>query len=171
MSEAPTTQQFRRAAGFLAGGITVVTTRLGDVDHAMTANSFTTVSLDPLLVLVCAERETRFLDAVLQAGDWAVSVLDAASQEAAVWFATKGRPLAGQLDRVAYTRGPATGAALLDTALSVFECRTSATYDGGDHVIVVGEVLAADIPDQQRAGTVGPLVYYRGQYTSLQPGS
>ena len=102
--------------GFLANGITVVTTRLGAVDHAMTANSFTTVSLDPLLVLVCAERETRFLDAVLQSGQWAVSILDATGREAAVWFATKGRPLEGQLERVAYTRGPETGCAVLSGA-------------------------------------------------------
>ena len=109
----PTTQDFRRAAGFLANGITVVTTRLGHVDHAMTANSFTTVSLAPLLVLVCAERETRFLDAVLQSGSWAVSILDASARPTAVWFATKGRPLEGQLADVPHRRGPETGAALL----------------------------------------------------------
>jgi flavin reductase (DIM6/NTAB) family NADH-FMN oxidoreductase RutF len=163
----PSPQEFRRAAGFLAGGITVVTTRLGEVDHAMTANSFTTVSLDPLLVLVCAERETRFLDAVLLSGRWAVSVLDATSRDAAVWFATKGRPLHGQLERVPHTRGSATGSALLSSALSVFECSTIATHDGGDHVIVVGQVLAVDVPEAGRAEKTGPLIYYRGRYATL----
>lgn len=169
MPSPPTPQEFRRAAGFLAAGIAVVTTRLGDVDHAMTASSFTTVSLDPLLVLVCAERETRFLDAVLLSGRWAVSVLDATSSDAAVWFATKGRPLEGQMERVAFTRGPATGSAVLASSLSVFECSTTATHDGGDHVIVVGQVLAAGVPQGERAERVGPLVHYRGRYSTLDP--
>ena len=173
MSSPPTSQEFRRAAGFLASGITVVTTRLGEVDHAMTANSFTTVSLDPLLVLVCAERQTRFLDAVLLSGQWGVSVLDASGREAAVWLATKGRRLEGQLDAVPHTRGALTGAALLTSALSVFECETTATHDGGDHVIVVGRVLSVDVlvAEPSEAGEPGegdgPLVYYRGGYTSL----
>jgi flavin reductase len=167
VSSPPTSQEFRQAAGFLASGITVVTTRLGEVDHAMTANSFTTVSLDPLMVLVCAERQTRFLDAVLQSGQWAVSVLDAGSREAAVWFATKGRQLEGQLDRVPHTRGPMTGSALLSSALSVFECETTATHDGGDHVIVVGRVLSVDVPGVESGQASGPLIYYRGGYASL----
>ena len=167
----PTVQEFRRAAGFLAGGITVVTTRLGEVDHAMTANSFTTVSLDPLLVLVCAERETRFLDAVLQSGRWGVSVLDATARDAALWFATKGRPLDGQLERVAYRRGAATGSALLACSLSTFECATTATHDGGDHVIIVGQMLVADVPEVEKAQETGPLIYYRSRYVTLEPTS
>jgi flavin reductase (DIM6/NTAB) family NADH-FMN oxidoreductase RutF len=163
----PTTQDFRRAAGFLANGITVVTTRLGDVDHAMTANSFTTVSLSPVLVLVCAERGTRFLDAVLESGSWAVSILDGTAREAAVWFATKGRPLESQLDHVPHRRGERTGAALLDDALAWLECETTATHDGGDHVIVVGQVLSVELPATLDAGAKGPLVYYRGGYSSL----
>ena len=163
----PTTQDFRRAAGFLANGITVVSTRLGDADHAMTANSFTTVSLSPLLVLVCAERGTRFLDAVLESGSWAVSILDGTAREAAVWFATKGRPLESQLDHVPHRRGARTGAALLEDALAWFECETTATHDGGDHVIVVGQVLSVELPEALDAGAKGPLVYYRGGYSSL----
>jgi flavin reductase len=166
VSSPPTPEEFRQAAGFLASGICVVTTRLGDIDHAMTANSFVTVSLDPLLVLACAERGTRFLDAVLESGQWAVSILDATSRDAAVWFATKGRPLEGQLDRFPYTRGPKTGAALLVSALSVIECETTATHDGGDHIIVVGRVLSVDVPSDG-SDAAGPLVYYRGDYASL----
>ena len=167
MSSTPTSLEFRRAAGYLAAGITVVTTRLDQVDHAMTASSFTTVSLDPPLVLVCAERETRFLEAVLTTGRWAASVLDATGQDAAAWFATKGRPLDGQLDRFAHFPGPVTGAAVLRSALSVFECSTFATHDGGDHVIVVGLVLAVDVPSAEAADLGGPLVHFRGRYAGL----
>ena len=148
-----------------------MTTKLGDVDHAMTANSFTTVSLDPLLVLVCAQRDTRFLDAVLQSGRWAVSILDSTAREAAVWFATKGRPLEGQLDRVTYTRGEQTGAALLDRALAWLEVETTATHDGGDHVIVVGQVVSVGLPPLGAAEEKGPLIYYSGRYASLDGSS
>src|SRR5215469_89501 len=117
---------FRRAAGRFASGIVVVSTSLDGVSHAMTANAFTAVSLDPLLVLVCAEKVARFHDAVLAAGTWAVSVLGEESEKAAAWLATRGRPLKGQLDEIPYHPGPLTGAPILDSALSALECRTTA---------------------------------------------
>jgi flavin reductase len=160
----PTVELFRRAAGRFATGITVVTTLVDGLDHAMTANSFTSVSLEPLLVLVCVERQTRFHDALLASGRWVVSVLPASARDAAVWLATKGRPLAGQLDRVPHTRAPLTGAAVIDGALSVLECDTAATYPGGDHTVVLGRVLAVQLTDN--AGDE-PLLYYRSHYTAL----
>ncbi len=153
------TDAFRRAAGQFATGVTVCTTRVGSLDHAMTASAFTSVSLDPLLVLVCVDKEARFRDAVLEAGTWAVSILSADGRRAAEWFATKGRPLIGQLDSHPHHRGR-TGAALLDDALAWLECRTAAVYDGGDHDIVLGAVLAVSEGDRDAAG----LVYHRGRY-------
>lgn len=154
---------FRRALGRFATGVTVVTTIAGGVDHAMTASAFTPVSLDPLLVLVCVDKDARFHDAVLDAGFWGVSVLAAGARPAAEWFATQGRPLHGQLNRVRHGRGRATGAVLLDDAVATLEVRTTAVYDGGDHSIVVGAVLSVGtpLPDAK------PLVYYRSRYTSL----
>ncbi|MFC7592752.1 flavin reductase [Nonomuraea antimicrobica] len=61
---------YRKVVGRFATGVAIVTTRVGDVDHAMTINSFTSVSLEPLLVLFCAEKVSRFHDAVLEAGTW-----------------------------------------------------------------------------------------------------
>ena len=122
--------------------MTVVTTRVGTFDHAMTASAFTSVSLEPVLVLVCVDKEARFRDAVLESGTWAASILSTAGRRAADWFATKGRPLVGQLDRYPHHRG-VTGAALLDGSLAWLECRTRAVYDGGDHDIVLGAVIAA----------------------------
>jgi flavin reductase len=150
---------FRRTVGHFATGVTVCTTRVGNLDHAMTASAFTSVSLEPVLVLVCVDKEARFRDAVLEAGTWAVSVLSPAGRRAAEWFATKGRPLVGQLDRYPHHRG-ATGAALLDGALGWLECRTEAVYDGGDHDIVLGAVIAAAEGDRDAAG----LLYHRGHY-------
>ena len=154
---------FRRAAGQFASGIVVVTTRGG---HAMTVSAFTSVSLDPPLVLFCAEKIARFHDAVLAEGTWAVSVLAEDNEKTARWLATRGRPLDGQLDGVAHHPGPVTGAPVLDDALAVLECRTTAVHDAGDHSIVVGRVEAAVGPSDP--GERGPLVHYSGAYRRLR---
>jgi flavin reductase (DIM6/NTAB) family NADH-FMN oxidoreductase RutF len=152
---------FRDALGRFATGITVVTTRTPDgVDHAMTANAFTSVSIDPFLVLVCVEKIARFHDAVLETGLWGVSVLGERAVEASNWFATRGRPLENQLAGFPYTRGPATGAALFSDALATVECRTTGIYEGGDHDIVVGEVLSLAVPRPDDR----PLLYFQGKY-------
>ena len=160
----PTSLDFRRVLAQYATGVTVVTTRVDGVDHAMTANSFTSVSLDPMLVLVCVERSVRFHDAVLRSGLWAVSVLGEADREAAEWFALRGRPLTGQLERFPHVRGPLTDAAVLESALASLEVRTTAVHDGGDHDIVVGEVLA--LADQPGSGR--PLLYFDSGYRELR---
>jgi len=155
---------FRRAAGRFASGIVVVTTSLEGVSHAMTVTAFTTVSLEPLLVLMCAEKVARFHDAVLASGTWAVSVLGEGGEKTAAWLATRGRPLAGQLDAIRHHAGPLTGAPILDDALAAMECRTAAVHDGGDHSIVVGEVIAVSEP---RPGG-GPLLHYASRYRRLR---
>ncbi|HYN28964.1 MAG TPA: flavin reductase family protein [Dermatophilaceae bacterium] len=155
--------RFRRAMGRWATGVTVLTTRSGGHAHAMTADTLTSVSLDPLLVLVSVEQEARFHDAVLDAAVFGVSVLGADQRPVADWFATRGRPLHGQLDHVGHTDGPVTGSPLLDGALAALECRVRDAHTAGDHTIVVADVVGLALPD-----TVGPaLVYYRGQYGSL----
>jgi len=150
---------FRRAVGHFASGVTVVTTRVGGTDHAMTASAFTSVSLEPVLVLVCVDKEARFRDAVLESGWWGVSILAAGDKRTADWFAMKGRPLIGQLERYPHHRA-LTGAALLESAVSWLECRTHAVYDGGDHDIVVGAVISAVEGDRDGV----PLVHHRGRY-------
>ncbi|MGH3343112.1 MAG: flavin reductase family protein [Carbonactinosporaceae bacterium] len=159
-----TQEAFRQAAGRFATGIAIVTARSDGIDHAMTANAFTSVSLDPLLALVCVERDARFHDAVVGAGAWAVSVLPASAHEASVWFATRGRPLENQLENYPHVRGDRTGAAILEDALAFVECQTIAVHPGGDHSIVVGEVRSVGTPNPE----AGPLVYFRGSYRSLE---
>jgi flavin reductase (DIM6/NTAB) family NADH-FMN oxidoreductase RutF len=149
--------------GRFASGVTIVTARVGSIDHAMTANAFTSVSLEPMLVLVCVEQEARFHDAVIEAEEWGVSILDGSARAVSEWLATRGRPLHGQLDRVPHHRGPVTGAALLDQSLATLECRTVATYPGGDHTIVLGEVVSVATRDSDDGG----LVHFRGRYERL----
>jgi flavin reductase (DIM6/NTAB) family NADH-FMN oxidoreductase RutF len=157
-----TVETFRRAVGRFATGVTVVTAVEGGLDHAMTANAFTSVSLDPLLVLVCVENDARFHDAITAAGAWGVSILDASARPVADWLATRGRPLHGQLDRIPFRRG-VTGAAILDQSSAWLECRTQAVHPGGDHDIVVGEVIALGLGDESG----GALLYHRSGYRFL----
>jgi flavin reductase (DIM6/NTAB) family NADH-FMN oxidoreductase RutF len=160
------TAAFRRAAGAFPTGIVVVSASLDAVPHAMTVSAFTSVSLDPLLVLFCAEKIARFHDAVLEAGHWAVSILGETSEKTARWLATRGRPLESQLEAVSHHPGPLTGAPILDGALAAMECRTTAVHDGGDHSIVVGEVLGVTEP-VTGDGQSGPLIYHAGRYRRL----
>jgi flavin reductase len=163
MTEPLDDRAFRGALGRFGSGVTVVTTVVDDEDHAITVSAFTSVSLDPPLVLVCLDQTARFHDAVLRSGRWAVSILSESGQDAATWFALRGRPLEGQLDKVGYRRGEFTGAGLLDDATAWLECRTWRTYDGADHTIVVGEVVTASVTDD----VDDPLLYYRSHYAAL----
>lgn len=158
-----TVDEYRLAMGRFASGVAVVTTLGGRHDHAMTANAIASVSLDPILLLVCVEQEARFHDAILEAGVWGVSLLPASLRWAADWLATRGRPLHGQLDRIAHHAGGATGVALLDQSLAALECRTTAVHPAGDHTIVVGEVVGVEATDHPGEA----LAYYRGRYDRL----
>jgi flavin reductase (DIM6/NTAB) family NADH-FMN oxidoreductase RutF len=155
--------QFRLAMGRFATGVTVLSTFAGGHDHAMTANALTSVSIEPLLVLVSVEVDARFHDAIIESGVWGISVLSAAQRPVAEWLSTQGRPLHGQLDRIPHVRGPKTGVALVDGALAHLELRTTAVHPAGDHSIVVGEVLS--ISSHQHPGDA--LVYYRSRYQAL----
>ena len=156
--------EYRRVVGRFATGVTVITTVLGGEQHAMTCNSFTSVSLEPVLVLFCAEKIARFHDAVLEAGSWAVSVLGAEQEAVSRHFALRGRPLDGQFAQFPHTFGPITGAVVLDGALASLECRTVSTTDAGDHTVVIGEVLGLGVPDP----TGSPLLYYEGRYRAFR---
>ena len=156
-------RSFRQALGCFASGVAVVTTVTDGEDHALTVSAFTSVSLNPPLVLVCVDHKNRFHDAVMASGTWAVSILAESAQDAATWFATRGRPLRGQLDKVRYHRSPVCGGALLDEALAWLDCRTWRVHAGGDHSIVVGQVVWAAVAD----AVDDPLLYYRSHYGAL----
>src|SRR4051794_10216742 len=106
------TLEYRRGVGRVATGGTIVTTRAHGMHHAMTVNSFTSVSLDPVLVLFCAEKISRFHDAALESGVWGVSVLGVEHERLSRWFATRGRPADNQFEGHAFSYGASTGAML-----------------------------------------------------------
>lgn len=120
-------------------GIVVITARQDGMDHAMTANSFTSVSLDPELVLFCVQKDSRFHATIEQTHSWVVNFLSGSQADVARWFAERGRPLETQMDVVPHTR-TASGVAVLAGTFAHMRCTTEARYDGGDHTIVVGRV-------------------------------
>ena len=152
---------YRDVMGRFPTGVTVVSARAPQGVRMMTANSFTSVSLEPLLVLICVDLTARFHQALISAGEWGVSVLAADQEPLARLFAGRAGP--GDLHAVPHRLGPLTGAPLLDGAVAQLECRTVATHPGGDHTVVVGAVLDGAVT---REG-VSPLVFYRGRYRDL----
>ncbi|MDO5503265.1 MAG: flavin reductase family protein [Actinomycetia bacterium] len=159
------TGEFRRALGRFTTGVAVISAHAGAHHHAMTANSFTSVSLEPPLVLFCVERDARFHDAVIESGVFGVSVLAADQRAIAVWLATPGRPLIGQLDRIAHEESP-RGCALIEGAVATLEATVTAVHAAGDHSIVVGAVTFLDVPDEPAPG----LLYSRSRYVE-EPGA
>ncbi len=155
---------YRRVVGRFATGVTVITAMLDGEHHAMTCNSFTSVSLEPVLVLFCPEKVARFHDVVLAAGTWGVSVLGQGQEEVSRRFAVRGRPLEDQFLGLPHTHGALTGAAVVDGALASLECRTVSTTDAGDHTVVIGEVLGLGVPDPEG----DPLLYYEGRYRAFR---
>lgn len=160
----PTPEAFRRAMGRFATGVTVVATCLDDVVHGMTANAFASVSLDPLLVLVCVDRTAGMHDLLPRSGRFAVTVLAADQADASIWFASPRRPAGtDQFDGVAWAPAPVTGCPIVAGGVAWFDCRLNATHPAGDHTIYVGEVLAVG------EGPVDdPLVWFDGGYRALE---
>ncbi len=154
--------EFRQAMGHFATGVTVVTSIDADGDPVgTTANAVSSLSLDPPLVLVCFDKSSLTLEAVRSHGAFAVNVLAADQRHLSVNFARRG--LAAAWDGVRHRRGP-TGSPRLHGVIAVIECTVEHHLPGGDHEIVVGRVREVETGD----GTVAPLVFWRGSYTSLR---
>lgn len=159
-----TPEELRATMGRLATGVCVVTTVVDGEDVAMTANSVTSVSLDPPLVLVCVARTARFHSAITASRHWGLSILGGDSVDASTHFSRSGRPPNRQLEAVAHHRGEVTGVALIDGSCAYLECRTEAVHPAGDHSVVIGRVLVtARGPDP-----VHPLLFHRGSYRWLR---
>lgn len=152
----------RKVLGQFATGVTVVTTLADGVAQAMTVNSFTSVSLDPPLVLFCADKRARAGQAVGAAGIFAVSLLGADQRALSDLFAGKGT----DEERATFLRergeAQATGAPLLPGTLGWVDCKVAQAIDAGDHVIYLGEVVAASASAPRE-----PLLFYRGSYQHL----
>jgi flavin reductase (DIM6/NTAB) family NADH-FMN oxidoreductase RutF len=149
------TTELRRAFGHFATGVTVITTTTPAGEHVgMTANSFSSLSIEPPLVLWSIARTSTNFDAFRNARHFAVHVLHSGQAQLARQFATKH---SDRFAGVVCTAGR-TGAPLLPDFHACFDCETHEVLEGGDHVIIVGRVLEC----HERTGD--PLIFYRGQF-------
>ncbi|MDT0263235.1 flavin reductase family protein [Jatrophihabitans lederbergiae] len=158
----PVGRQLRSTLGCFATGITVVATG-GQQPHGMTANSFTSVSIEPPLVLVCVRVDAVFHESLRAFGSYSVNVLSAAQEEVARHFANPARHAVGnEFPLGNWSTSEQTGALLLRDSHAWLDCRLEQVYDGGDHSIFLGRVLdfGADIAAE-------PLLYYEGEYHNL----
>lgn len=154
--------ELRRVAGCFATGVVVVTYRLGEETHGITVNSFTSLSLDPPLVLVCVDRKARSYEMLPLAGTFGVNVLNQEQREISDYFARRLYPDPNdELRDLPYHLG-ITGSPLIDGSVAHLECRIVEILGGGDHAIFIGEVLAASIESDQP-----PLLFHRGRYSRI----
>ncbi|MER5570629.1 flavin reductase family protein [Streptomyces goshikiensis] len=152
----------RRAFGTFTTGVTVVTVG-GASPRGMTANSFTSVSLDPPLILISVGKEAVMHRRLADAATFSVSVLGAGQESVARHFADRSRPMgAGQFDAVEWLPGRSADAPLIAGASAHFECAKWRAYDAGDHTLYLGRLLSAEeLPDRE------PLVFHRGSFREL----
>ncbi len=185
---------FKQVMGQFTTGVTVVTTRSKDGLAGLTVNSFTSVSLDPPLVLICVDLYSTALPFFRASGNFAVNVLTSEQEALSRCFATTSAERYEHFCHASYHIA-STGSPIFDDALAFIDSRIVAEYPGGDHVIFVGHVVAMGtdgqaaftgeeyqkqnnlielkIGEESQANNLNhndqkaPLVYYRGQYRHL----
>lgn len=157
------TRSFRQALGRFPTGVTVVTGRRSDgLPTGVTVSAFSSVSLDPPLVLICLDRSTAFLEAYGEARHFAVHVLKDDQEGLALAFATSREEKFADL-AVAEGEG---GCPLIAGCLAWIECLGETVHAGGDHVIIVGRVLRVGWAEKGR-----PLLHFRGTFVPFGGGS
>ncbi len=154
----PDTATFREILGHFVTGVTIITAIDDGEPVGMAANSFTSVSLDPPLILFCAAHSSSTWPRIRSARSFTVNILDEKQEDLCRLFAQKG---ADRFSQVGWRAG-AGGSPVLEDVHAYIDCDIWAEYEGGDHVIVVGRVL-----DLGLSADAGPLLFYRGTYGRL----
>jgi flavin reductase (DIM6/NTAB) family NADH-FMN oxidoreductase RutF len=149
---------YRDTIGHFASGVTIVTSSGPDGPAGLTTNAVASLSLEPLLLLVCFELRSRTLAVVRQSERFAVNILPAGESDLAAVFASK-RVAREKFESV--THAESHGVPVLDAALAWLVCDLRELHPGGDHVIGIGEVIGMNVGDERQ-----PLVWYRGGYTT-----
>lgn len=149
--------EYRATMGLFATGVTAITVNTAEGIHGMTASSVTSVSLDPLLLLVCVDRRARMAGLIVEAGRFAVNILRSDQELISRHFAGQPDP---DLALEVFTFA---GVPALEGCLGILACTIERVIDGGDHIIVLAQVDAVrrdkDLDD--------PLLYYRGRYRQI----
>lgn len=152
-------RSFRDALGQFATGVTIITAAPeGYMPFGVTANSFASVSLDPPLVLWSLQKSSDTFSAFEKSSHFAVNILNELQQDLSNQYAKKGSHDLADND---FTEGQ-TGLPLINNAIVSFECEIDACHDGGDHIIMVGKVVAMSDVEAQP-----PLLFHAGKYRAL----
>lgn len=153
-------EQFKKAVGKYPTGVTVISTRFEDAFYGFTANSFASVSLDPLMISFCLEKKAASLPAFKGADNFAISILAAEQSDISNHFAAHKKD---KFEGQNYQIGKLSGCPLIAGALSYIECEKLQEIDAGDHVMFLGKVITTEI-----ASDAKPLVYYSRKYYSIK---
>jgi len=160
---------FRRVMSHFASGVTIITA-WDSAGHptGLTASSFTSVSLQPPLILVCVSQKAHSYPAIRDAGRFAVNILGLHQEHISRRFATAPNASGHEkFEGLAYQPGP-HGLPILKDAVAELECTVVHAYPGGDHTIFVAQVEAAGCRGEEGPE---PLLYFRGKYSRLHPHS
>ena len=154
--------EFRKALGHFSTGVTVVTVeREPGKIHGMTANSFTSVSLDPMLILVCVDHRAKMLPLLEKKKHFGISVLKQNQQAISEYFAKREHSSEAEQRLGIHFRQMSSGAPVIDGTLLQMGCRAVSSHVAGDHTIFIGEVLEAEVREGE------PLLYFRGEYRKI----
>lgn len=156
--------KLRDALRFWTTGVTIVSASHGGVIHGMTANSFTSLSLQPPLVMVSIEKNTRTHELVRGSGFYAVSLLGASQQALSDRFAGRDTEKSNRFEGIDYFQLQ-SGSPIVRGSLAFFDCKVADTRDAGTHTICIGQVLEAGISEP--SGKLSPLVYFNRAYRRL----
>ena len=157
-------KEFRSTVGAFATGVTVVTTRGEEHAYGMTANAFSSVSLDPPLILVCVINPSEGAEHIMSNGVFAVNILNVDQEPMSRYFASRDRPKGRDAFAEVPHRIAASGSPILEGAAAFLDCRLHTTHEAGDHLIFIGEVLELEVRDGNE-----PLLFHGGGYRLLAP--
>jgi flavin reductase (DIM6/NTAB) family NADH-FMN oxidoreductase RutF len=159
-----TSSDLRKALGTFATGVTVVTTQGETHPYGMTANAFSSVSLDPPLVLVCVMSSAAGSEHICRNGVFSVNILAADQEPLSRYFASKNRPRGRDAFSEVSHRTSVSGSPIIDDVAGYLDCRLQAVHEAGDHQIFIGEVL-----ELYFAPASEPLIFHAGRYRWVRP--
>jgi len=155
-------KRFRDVLGRFASGVTVVTSISGGGPVGLTCQSFSSVSLNPPLVMFIPAKTSRAWPAIQRSGTFCVNFLAADQAELSNQMASKS---VDKFAGVAWSPAASTGSPVIHDTLGYVDCRIQSVHEAGDHYVVIGEVLDLGLPEED-AGIERPLLFYRGQYST-----
>lgn len=154
---------FRQVLGRFATGVTVITVRKGDIQRGMTANAFSSVSLNPPLILVSVDKRADTHALMMESEIFCVNFLAEHHRDWSDWWAGKAPKDQDQFANIPYS-AKATGCPVLEGSLGYIDCKVWARYDGGDHTLFVGEVQEAFVNNDPN---LKPLLFFSSKYRKL----